>query len=161
MIATEMPEFEHPVEPEVPVNRMAVAVLALFGLIIAGYMLLYKVGVFSTLACGTGSCAAVQASPWAVFLGLPVPLLGVIGYGLTLAVALAGIQPAYSHDRRVAAALFGLSAVAFVFSLYLTAVEAFWIRAWCRWCVGSAIVATLLFVCAFPELRRLRGSAHE
>ena len=159
-VERERPDLAEPAEPTAPMNRMAIAVFALFGLIISGYMLLYKVGVLSSLACGTGSCEAVQASPWAAFLGVPVPLIGALGYGLIFCLALAGIQPTRVYDRRVATALFALTAVAFVFSMYLTAVEAFWIRAWCRWCVASAIVAALLFVSAFPELPRLRKSAH-
>jgi uncharacterized membrane protein len=41
--------------------------------------------------------------------------------------------------------------------MYLTYLEAFVILAWCRWCIASAIMATLLFACALPELRRARS----
>lgn len=141
-----------------PLNRMIIAVLALVGAVIAGYMLLYSVGALTSVACGaSGSCDAVQASPWAVFLGVPVPLIGLIGYALILAAALAGVQPASIGDRRIAVVLLGLSTIAFLFSLYLSGVEAFLIGAWCRWCIASAVVSTLLFVAALPELRRLRS----
>lgn len=139
-----------------PRNRMAIAVIALAGVMIAGYMLLYKLGVIQTIACGTGACESVQASPWSDFLGVPVPLWGVVGYGLIFATALIGIQPGRLQDRRIAAILLAASTYAFLFSMYLSWIEAVRIRAWCRWCIASAAVATLLFLLSLPELRRLK-----
>lgn len=142
-----------------PLNRMAMAVLALIGLVIAGYMLLYKLGVLPAVACGDGACEVVQASPWSVFLGVPVPLIGVGGYGLLLGLALAGVQPAFADNRRIGLALFALSAIGLLFSAYLSWVEATLIGAWCRWCIGSAVVAALLFLFSLPELRPVRDRA--
>lgn len=154
--------FEDSLVPSAPLNRMISAMLALAGVVIAAYMFLYTIGAIASVACGVGgSCETVQASPWATFLGLPVPLIGLVGYGLILAVAVAGVQPALAEDPRIAAGLFGLSLVAFLFSIYLSAVEAFLIGAWCRWCIASAVVATLLFVASLPELRRLRMRSRE
>ena len=76
-----------------PVNRMTIALLSLVGVFISTYLLLHKLGVVGTLVCGTGSCDTVQASPWAVFLGVPVPAWGVAGYGLLLGVSPAGLRP--------------------------------------------------------------------
>jgi uncharacterized membrane protein len=136
---------------------MAIAFLALVGLFVASYMLLYKLGVVGTLACGAGSCGTVQASKWADFLSVPVPAWGVAGYALIFGVALLGIQPRWGDDRRLGWVLFWLAAVAFIFSAYLTAIEAFVLRAWCRWCVVSAIVATLIFICSLASLRQVRS----
>lgn len=137
-----------------PASRMAMGLLALIGILIAGYMLLYKLGMIGSLACGTGSCGAVQASKWATFLGVPVPAWGVVGYATIFILSLVGLQPRWASDRRFGMVLFGLATIAFVFSVYLTAIEAFVIHAWCRWCVVSAIVATLIFICALAEFRR-------
>jgi uncharacterized membrane protein len=139
-----------------PLSRMALAVLAMAGFMIALYMLLHKLGVIVTLACGAGSCDVVQSSPWSVFLGIPVPAWGVAGYGAILVLSLLGLQPRFGDDRRIAMLLLAACAFAFGFTLYLSALEAFVIGAWCRWCIGSAIVATLLFLFALPELPRLR-----
>lgn len=140
-----------------PATRMGIALLSLAGLFVAAYLLLHRLGVVGTLECGAdGGCSVVQGSRWAVFLGVPVPAWGVGGYGLLFGTALAGVQPALADDRRVAAALFGLSAFAFAFSLYLTALEAFVIHAWCRWCLASAGIATAIFLLSLPEIRRLR-----
>lgn len=144
-----------------PVPRMIMAVLALAGLLLAIYMLLYKVGVLATLACGTGGCDAVQNSPYAEFLGIPVPLLGVMGYGAILALAIAGIQPRFVDDRRISATLLLTCGLAAVFTLYLNYLEAFVIRAWCRWCIGSAVIVTALFLLSLTEIPRLRGRGRE
>lgn len=141
-----------------PVNRMIMAVLALGGLVIATYMLLYKLGALPAVACGNGACEVVQASPWAVFLGIPVPLIGVLGYGLLLGLALAGVQARFARNRGIAVALFAFATVAFAFSIYLSWVEATLIGAWCRWCIGSAVVAMGLFLCSIPEVRRARSA---
>jgi len=133
------------------------ALAALAGVLISGYMLLYKLGIITVLACGTGSCEIVQASPWAVFLGIPVPLLGVAGYGLILVTALIGIQPGRTADRRIALILLAAAAFAFGFSGWLSWLEAVRIHAWCRWCLGSAATATVLFLLALPEIAVLRG----
>ncbi len=134
---------------------MAVAVFALVGLLIAAYLLLYKINVLGSIACGSGSCEAVQASPWATFIGLPVPAWGVGGYATIFGLALLGLQPAFAQQRWLSLAIFWTATFAFGFSVYLTAVEAFLIHAWCRWCVASAIVATLIFIAALPEVRAL------
>jgi len=139
-------------------TRMGIAVAALAGILISGYMLLYKLGVITVLACGTGSCELVQASPWSVFLGVPVPLLGLVGYGLIFITALIGIQPARTDSRAIAAVLLATCTFAFGFSAWLSWIEAVRIHAWCRWCIGSAVVATLLFVLSLPEILVLRRS---
>jgi uncharacterized membrane protein len=147
--------------PSPPVPRMLIAVLALAGVLLAAYMMLYKVGVLATIACGTGGCDTVQNSPYAEFLGIPVPLLGIVGYGGIFALAMAGIQPRFIEDRRIASALLLTSGFAAVFTLYLNYLEAFVIRAWCRWCIGSAVIVTALFLLSLTEIPRLRGRMPE
>lgn len=136
---------------------MAIALFSLVGIFIAAYLLLHKLGLVGSLVCGSGSCGAVQASEWADFLGLPVPAWGVVGYGVLFGLSLLGIQPAWIADRRLGLLLVALGTLAFGFSAYLTAIEAFVLHAWCRWCVGSAVVATLIFLSSLAELRRPGG----
>lgn len=139
-----------------PRNRMAIAALSLVGLLISLYLALHKLGFIGTLACGTGSCDVVQTSKWAVFMGVPVPFWGVVGYAVMTTLALAGLQPRFQEHRLLRIALIVTATIAFVFSVYLSAVEQFLIHAWCRWCIASAVIATLIFLGALPELRRLR-----
>ncbi len=136
---------------------MAMAVLSLAGLFVALYLSLHRVGVIGTLACGVdGGCSTVQTSSYATFLGVPVPFIGLLGYLVLFAASFAAVSGRLGDQRRTALLLIGLSALAFVFSAYLTALEAFVIQAWCRWCVVSAIIATLIFLFSLPEAARLR-----
>ena len=140
-------------------NRMAMALLALVGLLISVYMAAYKFGYIGSLACGTGSCEIVQNSPQSVMFGVPVPVLGLIGYGALLITALVGVQPAFEDRRWVGGILLAGATGGLIFSAYLSWLEQFTIHAWCRWCIASAVVAVLLFIFALPELSRMRRSA--
>jgi uncharacterized membrane protein len=155
--ASRAEDAEEVVAPPVP--RMIMAVLALAGLLLATYMYLYKVGVLANLACGEGGCDAVQNSPFAVFAGIPVPLIGLLGYGLILGLAVAGVQPRFATDRRVAWGLLLSCTIAAVFTIYLNYLEAVVIRAWCRWCIGSAVIVAALFLLSLTEIPRIRRSA--
>lgn len=151
-------EMDHASEaaPPLPLARMGVALLALIGLMVAAYLSLYNLGLMGEIQCAVGSCAKVQASPYAYFLGVPVALWGVAAYLAMLVVAVLGLQPRFMHARWVSLALFGMAAVGVVFSAYLTYLEAVVIEAWCQWCVVSAIVVTLIFLLTIPGLRQAR-----
>jgi uncharacterized membrane protein len=137
-------------------NRMVVASLALAGIFVSVYLLLYKLGVLGTLVCGVGGgCDLVQASPYAYFLGLPVAAWGLAGYVAIFAIALAGVQPAIAGQRWVPITLLGLTGGAFLVSMTLSAISGIVIGAWCQWCLVSATLATVSFLFSLPEARRL------
>ena len=139
-----------------PPSRMAIALLSLVGLIISGYLTLYKLGYFGRIACTTGGCESVQSSPYAFFLGMPVAAWGVGAYLVLLALSLAGLQPRWIRDRRVALSLFAMASIGLVFTAYLTYLEAFVIHAWCQWCLVSAALVALIFLLSIPGLRYAR-----
>jgi uncharacterized membrane protein len=143
-------------EARPPVTRMAIAVLALIGLMISTYLSMYKLGYLGEIQCTIGGCEKVQTSRFADFLGLPVSVWGVGAYVTLLVLAMLGVQPRFQGERWLALALFGVSAVGVVFSGYLTFLEAFVIHAWCQWCVISAILVTLIFLLSIPGLRQAR-----
>ena len=140
------------------INRMALALLALIGILIAAYMSAYKLGLIGSIVCGTGGCNTVQNSPWAAFAGVPVPFIGLAGYLLLFVTALLGLQPSFEYDRRISIILLAGATIGAVFSVYLTYLEAAVIHAWCRWCIGSAVLAGLIFLFALPEIPRLRSA---
>ncbi len=136
------------------VTRMVVAVLSLIGIFVSGYLALYKFGFLGALQCGAaGGCEVVQASEYAVFLGLPVALWGMGAYVLLLALALAGLQPRWAGERWLALALFGVAAVGVLVSAVLTYISASVIGAFCQWCLISAVLVTLIFLFSLPGLR--------
>jgi uncharacterized membrane protein len=139
-----------------PVTRMAIAVLALVGLMVSTYLSLYKLGYLGVIQCTIGGCEKVQSSRFSYFLGQPVSVWGVGAYVALLVIAVLGLQPRFVRERWVALALFGIAAVGVAFSGYLTFLEAFVIHAWCQWCVISAIIVTLIFLLSIPGLRQAR-----
>jgi len=135
--------------------RRTIAILALVGLFVALYLWLHALGFGGAIKCGaSGGCEVVQTSQWATFLGLPVAFYGVVGYFVVLIVALAGLRPAALADRKWNVMLVGLATVGILFTAYLTYVELFVIHAICRWCIGSALIITLIWIVALAAFRR-------
>jgi len=132
---------------------MGIALLSLAGLFVAIYMYLYKIGKIGTLVCGTGGCETVQLSPQARFLGIEVALIGILGYGALLGLALLALQPRFAGAGWPSRLLAVLSGGAVLFTAYLTYLELFVIHAICRWCVGSAAIITGIFICSLLGLR--------
>jgi uncharacterized membrane protein len=133
--------------------RMAAALLSLAGLFISLYLYLFKIGLIGSLACGSGGCETVQLSPYSKFLGLDVALYGVVGYVVLLITSLVALQRPVA-DRRISGLLALLSGVGVGFTIYLTYLELGVIHAICRWCVGSAVTITLLFVASLLDWRQ-------
>lgn len=127
-------------------RRMALAVLALLGALLAAYLTLHDMGIIGTLACGSGDCEIVQSSRWSMLLGVHVAVWGVAYYALIFLVAMAGTQAQFAEDHRLSLALVGLTGWGVIFSGWLTYLELFRIHAICRWCVGSATIVAVLFV---------------
>ena len=86
--------------------------------------------------------------------GFPVAFYGVVGYLAVLIVALLALRPAALAERKWNVVLTGLATAGLLFTAYLTYLELFVIHAICRWCVGSAIVITLIWIVALTALRR-------
>jgi uncharacterized membrane protein len=116
--------------------RVAIAALALVGVAITAYLMYVRV-TGTTLACSTGGCETVQSSSYAELLGVPVALLGVVGYVLLLATALA-------HGELARSATVALGLTAFAFSAYLLVIQFAVIGAVCEWCVASDVVTTMI-----------------
>jgi uncharacterized membrane protein len=120
--------------------RRVMTVLAVVGLGVATYLTyIHHAGI--NPACTAGqSCLKVQTSVWSKVAGVPVALLGLIGY-----VGILGSLLAPDREESRVATL-GLTLVGVGFSAYLTYRELFSIHAICEWCVSSAIIMTLLLI---------------
>ena len=138
---------------------MAVAILSLVGAFVAFYLLAANMGWIPPVPCGSGDCATVQSSKYAKVGPVPVSGIGLAGYVALLALALAGLQDRLSRSRLIPFLLFGGALLGVIFSGYLTYLEAAVIKAWCRYCVASAIIITIVFAATLPELKRIRGGS--
>jgi uncharacterized membrane protein len=117
--------------------RPVAIVVAVAGLAIATYLtVVHYTGAQPVCAIAHG-CATVQRSTYSKLAGVPVALLGLLGYAALLAALRFDGELA-----RVAAAF--VAFVGFGFSLWLTYVEVERLHAICIWCVASAVCMTLL-----------------
>jgi uncharacterized membrane protein len=131
----------------------AIFIIAVIGTLEAAYLTYVHYNGLSGLACfssGTGptSCEQVQSSQYAELAGIPVALLGLIGY-ITIFISLR-IKGELGRGLG-----FLVSIIGFGFSMYLTYRELFTLHEICEWCVGSATWMTLLTI--FTGIRYLRG----
>jgi uncharacterized membrane protein len=112
--------------------------LAVIGLGVAAYLTyVHYAGVKPACTAGQ-SCLKVQTSQWSKLAGVPVALIGLIGY-ITILASL--LVPDREESRL---ATLALTLIGFGFSAYLTYRELFSIHAVCEWCASSAVIMTLL-----------------
>ena len=110
--------------------------LSLTGLGIAAYLTTVYLQHVPPL-CGTsGGCVTVQHSRYAHLAGIPLPVVGLIGYTLLFVTA-------SLPGQRARAAGMVFTVMAITASLGLTYLELYVIHAICLWCVASAICAFL------------------
>jgi uncharacterized membrane protein len=127
--------------------RIAILVLALIGVGVAGYLTYVHYEGLKVLCLSSGGCETVQASRYAKLDGVPVAVLGLLGY-----VGILGSLLTRGELGRVAG--FAIALIGFGFSMYLTYRELFTIKAICQWCVSSAVLMTILAV--LTAIRALR-----
>jgi uncharacterized membrane protein len=144
-------------EASAPVNwdrrlRIAGIVICLIGLGIASYLTYVHYEGLKVVCLSSGGCETVQSSTYAKLGGIPVPVLGLVGYAGILLTLL--FVP--GDLGRMAA--FGMALVGFFFSAYLTYRELFTIKAICQWCVGSAVFMTALVVLTGIRFLRDEGA---
>jgi uncharacterized membrane protein len=130
--------------------RIAMIVLATVGLGVASYLTYVHYSGSPPVCTAGGSCLKVQTSIYSKLAGVPVALMGLIGYVAILASLLAP----ENESTRFATLVFTLAG--FGFSGYLTYRELFSIHAICEWCASSAAIMTILVLLAI--WRFLRGA---
>ncbi|MCW3026414.1 MAG: vitamin epoxide reductase family protein [Solirubrobacterales bacterium] len=131
--------------------RITLVVLTVIGLGIASYLTYIHYAGIKPVCTAGGSCAKVQTSVYSKLAGVPVALIGLIGYIAILGSLLAR----EGETSRFATMAFTL--VGFGFSAYLTYRELFTIHAVCEWCAASAVIMTVLMCLSI--WRFLRGDA--
>ncbi len=132
--------------------RMAIALLALLGLLDSLYLTLNRYQSRIGLICPVGGgCETVQESIWSTVPpggGVPVALIGLVGYSVILLLALAGLQRDTIGPVAVAPALLLLASGGMLFSVYLTAIQLWVLRTLCFWCIISALLELGIFAAA-------------
>jgi uncharacterized membrane protein len=130
---------------------LLIAVLAVGGAVVSSVSLYHHYGTSQTTYCDFGesfNCDTVNRSTYSVIFGLPVALIGIIGYLVLLALATFYRSKAETPVMLLIASLAGLG-----FALRLTYIEGFVLAAWCILCLSSlalilgiAVLSSLLLV---------------
>ncbi|MGH2843393.1 MAG: vitamin K epoxide reductase family protein [Solirubrobacteraceae bacterium] len=131
----------------------AILVIALLGVLESAYLTYLHYHGFGALLClgkqgGHSSCEQVQSSVYSDLAGVPVALLGLIGYLIIVGLL-------FVRGELARAAVFAVALSGFSFSVYLTYRELFTLKEICEWCVGSACLMTILAV--LTAIRYLRA----
>lgn len=133
-------------------NTFLIPLAVLVGLGISAYTAYTSLADIAPVCGPIGSCAAVQQSEYTKLFGIPMGVLGLLGYGAIFVTWLAGrrLRPQGGGWRWLpwAIALFSV-----LFSMRLTALEPFVLGHTCVWCLGSAIAMTGLLWLLSGETR--------
>lgn len=137
-----------------------VPLLALIGLATAVYLSYVEVSETRAVCGPVGNCNAVQNSAYAKLFGvLPIPILGMAGYIIIIAVSIVHRFGPVKFKKITPLIIWGLSLFSVLFSSYLTFLEPFVIGATCTFCLASAIVVTIiLWVSILPARKVLKKS---
>ena len=134
--------------------RWLLILVALVGIVTSSLALRehYRTGTSPCSINEKWDCGIVNKSPFAVFLGVPVAIIGIAGYLLLAGLAL----------RRAWWLLLLFAMGGLVFSLYLTRIEWKVLQIWCIYCVINVFTIAFLTLLALGQAmaqRRKEGSA--
>ena len=142
---------------------LSVLVIALVGLMdsvylaVSHYRNFVDMGYQSFCAISRSfNCDTVSQSPYAVFLGVPVPVWGIVGYSFFLFLQ-AFAWPEKAQKKRGWALLLLLSLVFTLYSLVLAFISSYFIHSYCIMCILSYAVNLALLFYSWIIRRRFNG----
>ena len=128
-------------------NRLTQVTVALtiIGLLVSIYMTVYKVTSNENMCVGSKDCSVVNASKYSEVNGIPVAVVGAIGYTALLGILWLERKPGFFKENG-SMLFFGISLIGFFFTLWLIYVEIALLKAYCPFCITSQISMTLIFI---------------
>lgn len=133
--------------------RQITIALTIIGLLVSIYMTIYKVTNNESMCIGSSGCSEVNSSRFSEVNGIPVAVLGVVGYAAILALLFLEQRPGL-FQQNGSMMFFGVSLLGFLFTLYLIFVEVALIKAYCPFCLTSQAVMTIIFIISIIRLIR-------
>ena len=135
---------------------LAIALVAFAGVVVSSVSLHQHCRTSKTSFCNFGesfNCDMVNRSSYSTLAGVPVALIGIIGYLLIL-----GLATMYRDKDETPILLLIASTGGLGFALYLTYIEKVVLAAWCILCLTSLALilsaAVLSGILASRDLRR-------
>jgi uncharacterized membrane protein len=113
----------------------AISSLAIAGIAVSSISLYHHYSSSKTSYCDIGenfNCDIVNRSSYSVVLGVPVALIGIMGY-----LALLALSTVYRSKAETPLLLLISSVAGLGLALYLTYIEGFVLAAWCILCLSS------------------------
>jgi vitamin-K-epoxide reductase (warfarin-sensitive) len=136
---------------------VAVAVLACAGIVVSSVSLAHHYSHSKTEFCDFSqafNCDVVNRSEYSTVQGIPVALIGILGYG-----ALLLLGTVYRAKAETPIMLLGAGVAGLGFALYLTYIEAYVLDAWCILCLSSlSLIFAITVLSAFVFLQRKRSA---
>ena len=133
--------------------RQITIALTIIGLLVSIYMTIYKVTNNESMCIGSSGCSEVNASRYSEINGIPVAVLGVVGYAAILVLLFLEKRPGIFQQNGTMM-FFGISLLGFLFTLYLIYLEVALIKAYCPFCLTSQAVMTVIFIISVIRLIR-------
>ena len=131
---------------------LAIAILAVLGMAVSSVSLDHHFRKSKTTYCDFGqsfNCDIVNRSEYSTVAGMPVALIGIMGYAALLAFATFYREKAETPGILVVGSVGGLG-----FALYLTYIEKYVLFAWCILCLTSLAVIFSITVLSVTLLMR-------
>ena len=97
------------------------------------------------MCIGSGDCKAVNQSGYSEVNGIPVAMIGVVGYLSILAIFYLETRPGFFQENG-SMLLFGITLIGFLFTVWLIYVEVALLKKFCPFCITSQIAMTLIFI---------------
>ena len=132
-----------------------IAILAVCGIVVSSVSLQHHYAKSKTAYCDIGetfNCDIVNRSSYSKILGIPVALIGMLGYA-----ALAGLATVYRRREDTPTLILGGSVAGLAFALYLTYIEAHVLGVWCILCLSSLAVISSITLLSLLVWLRSRG----
>ena len=134
---------------------LAIALLSILGIAVSGVSLDHHFRKTKTSYCDFGqsfNCDIVNRSEYSTVAGVPVALIGVLGYATLLLFA-----TLYRSKAETPAILAIGSFAGMGFALYLTYIEKYVLFAWCILCLSSLAIISAIAILCLLLLRQARN----
>jgi uncharacterized membrane protein len=123
---------------------LAIAILSVVGIAVSSVSLYHHYDKSESSFCdfgGSFNCDIVNRSVYSTVFGVPVALIGILGYATLL-----GLATIHRSNRETPKVLLAASLAGLGFALYLTYIEGFVLAAWCALCLASLSVISSITV---------------
>ncbi len=135
-------------------SRVIIGAIAILGVLETAILAIAELSGKASDICPNTGCKEVLESPYASVFGIPLPLLGLVAYGVVAILAFAPLsvnpdtqkKKRNQWERTTWSVLFAIATAMVVSSGYLMYIMVFTIGGWCPYCIASALFSLALFV---------------